>query len=62
MVDYYETEVLTATQLYKFRNFIDTRIGVDYEVNRVDDGQWYVLVFELEPHEVLLCMEFEKGI
>ena len=47
----YETELMTYAQCVLFQQFIDDKIGVDYEVNEMDDDEHYILVLDLEEDE-----------
>ena len=61
-MEYYETEVLTAENAHLFAKAFDSRIGVDREINPVDEGEAYVMCFDLTHQEVTICREIEMEI
>lgn len=61
--DMYETGVMNWDDAHAFMRAIDQHIGVDYEINQLDQGEYYVVVFDLETEaELSLCRKFDKGV
>jgi len=51
----FETEVLTRYQKDQFEKFLIDEIGTDWEINRAEKHEYYIVIFDLELDE-----EYEK--
>jgi len=49
----YETSIMDMAKLRIFTEWLDREIGTEYEINHEDDGQGYVMVFDLTYPEVI---------
>ena len=56
----YETQVMTFEQMQSFTAGIDQKIGVDYEINKLDLNEYYVVVMDLETNEeIQICRKLD---
>lgn len=44
----YETKLMTKAQMESFTEFVDEKLGVDYEINETDDDEFYIFFMDLE--------------
>lgn len=47
----YETQLMTEKQKDEFTDFVDDKLGVDYEINETDDDEYYLFFMDLELDE-----------
>lgn len=47
----YETKLMSEKQKDEFTDFVDDKLGVDYEVNKTDDDEYYLFFMDLELDE-----------
>jgi hypothetical protein len=53
MYGIYETGLMNVDKLRKFANWLDKKIGTEYEMNFEDGNKGYIVVFDLLPNEVI---------
>ena len=59
----YETKLMTKAQMEAFRNFVDDKLGVDYEINETDDDEYYLFFMDLEEnYEYEALRNFENDM
>jgi stress response protein YsnF len=47
----YETKLMTKAQMEAFTDFVDDKLGVDYDINETDDDEYYLFFMDLELDE-----------
>jgi hypothetical protein len=50
-MSYYETELMTKKQTEEFEDFLNDKVGTDYEVNWMDKNEGYLIILDLETDE-----------
>ena len=59
----YETQLMTGKQMEEFTDFIDDKLGVDYEINETDDDEFYIFLMDLEEdYEYDALRDFENAM
>ncbi len=59
----YETGIMTKDQSRAFTDFVDKELGVDYEIDEAEDGEFYILFMDLELRsEYKALIDFEKSL
>ena len=61
-MEYYETESMTKAKADDFVIWFEKEIGTDYELNELDENEFYILFCDLEPEEVEKIREHEKSL
>ncbi len=56
----YETNEYGFSTIKKFENFVDDKIGVETEINEVETGVYYMIVYGLTQIEVEMLRDFEN--
>ena len=54
----FETEPMNRAELAQFRRFLEEEIGTCYEINKIEGGRFYVVIFEMTAQEEDLVMEW----
>ena len=63
MGEIYETDdTYNLQEIVLFEAFVDDEIGVEYERNEADVGQYYLMVFDLDFKEVKLIRNYENSL
>jgi hypothetical protein len=59
----YETGIMSKAQSIAFADFVDKELGVDYEIDEAEDGEFYILFMDLELRsEYKALIDFEKSL
>ena len=59
----YETQLMTGKQKDEFVDFVDDKLGVDYEINETDDDEYYLFFMDLEElREYEMLEEYENAM
>ncbi len=59
----YETKLMSEKQKDEFTDFVDDKLGVDYEVNKMDDNEYYLFFMDLELDEEYYALrDFENAM
>lgn len=58
----YETTEMSKWKIDQFEMFINNRIGIEFEVNKVDDDLYCIFVIEANRSEIKMVQDFESSI
>jgi hypothetical protein len=54
---------MNEKQMNEFTDFIDEKLGVDYEINETDDDEFYIFLMDLEEdYEYDALRDFENAM
>lgn len=57
----YETQEMTRSEAVAFTTWHSNTIGTEYEINKVNEVNAYVMAFDMLPIEIGLCKAWEQS-
>ena len=58
----YVTELYDMKGIKRFEDWLDMMIGTEYERDELTDGQYELVIYDLNMYEVEKIRKFEKGL